>query len=151
MSLAKIQLLYIKNHFLLCTCIQKAGLEGLWHGVVPAPTPRMAAADAFDGEPAAFEYAMLFDSFNGILRASGHVPATGRKQRRNAVTIKIHGQQHNKHENFLHGIQHFETLQLQTLLCTRKFSLFYNFLQRLLHFPVDGCKVQLIIRHIIKS
>lgn len=43
----------------------------------------MAAADAADAEPEAFEQAVLFERFHGIMGAGGREPALGSQQRRN--------------------------------------------------------------------
>jgi len=40
---------------------------GLGHGVVAAAAPRVAAQDAADGQPKAFERSVLLDGFLGIL------------------------------------------------------------------------------------
>ena len=49
---------------------------------------RVAAGDAFEGEPAAFERAVFAHGFNGVLRTSGRVAAARRDKRADAELIK---------------------------------------------------------------
>jgi hypothetical protein len=63
----------------------------------------MAATYAFEGQPTAFYNSMFLNCLNGILRASGRVPARCGEKRRYAVAIKIYREQDNKLEYFLHG------------------------------------------------
>ena len=46
-------------------------------GVVSAPAPGVAAADAFQREPQAETRAVQAYGLDGILRAGGHIAATG--------------------------------------------------------------------------
>ena len=54
--------------------------SGLRYGVVTAPTPWMATEKAADGQIKSLERAVLGDSLDGILRASGHKPARRRRK-----------------------------------------------------------------------
>ena len=49
----------------------------LWHGVISASAPRVAAEYAADGEVEAFDWAMLAEGLEGILGASGRESAAG--------------------------------------------------------------------------
>jgi hypothetical protein len=73
-----------------------------WHWVVTTATPRMASRDALDGKPQAFEWSVLLDSFDGILRASGREPTRRRKQWRNARPIEIYRHKQDIFEYSLH-------------------------------------------------
>lgn len=48
---------------------------GSGHRVVTVAAPGVAAQDAFDGEPAAFEGAVFFKCFQAVLGAGRRVPA----------------------------------------------------------------------------
>ena len=75
----------------------------LWHGVVAAAAPRIAAQNAFYGKPRAFRRAMFSDGFDGVLRAGGRV-ATGRwKVRRNGQLVKSDGQNQYAFQQFFHS------------------------------------------------
>lgn len=52
------------------------------------PAPGMAGKEALEGEPAAFEWAMLFDGFQPIGAAGGREAALGAKERRYSPLVK---------------------------------------------------------------
>lgn len=60
----------------------------LRYGVMPATAKRVAACNTFGCQPAAFECAIFFYRFYGILRARRCITATGRQHRANGVLIK---------------------------------------------------------------
>ena len=66
------------------------------HGVVAAASPRMAAHNALEGEPAPFERAIFLDGFHRILRAGGTVAAGRRRPRRYKVAIDPYQGQHHR-------------------------------------------------------
>ena len=67
----------------------------LWHGVVARAAPGVAAEDAFECEPAAFERTVFLDSFHRILRAGGSVAAGSGGERRDAVTVEPYQPEHH--------------------------------------------------------
>ena len=73
-----------------------------WHWVVTTATPRMTARDALNGKPQTFEWSMLLDSFDGILRACRREPTRRRKQWRNACPIEIYRHKQDIFEYSLH-------------------------------------------------
>lgn len=60
--------------------------------VVAARSPRVAAGDAFGGQPAAFYGAMLFQGFQGIGRAGGLIATIEPNPRRKDQPIGPDGQ-----------------------------------------------------------
>ncbi len=48
--------------------------------IIPASAPGMTAADAADAEPEAFEEAVLFKGFDGVVGTGGCEPALGSEQ-----------------------------------------------------------------------
>ena len=62
--------------------------EVLRHRVVPAPAPRVTAANTFGGEPETFEQTILFKCFQSILAAGGRIPARRAQPGRNSLLVK---------------------------------------------------------------
>ena len=52
------------------------GLSSLRDWVIATATPRVAGEDAFEGEPAAFEEAILLDCFDAIVGTSRYITTT---------------------------------------------------------------------------
>jgi hypothetical protein len=76
--------------------IESANALRSGYRIITAPTPGMAAANAFYSEPATFDNSVFVYRFYGILRAGGCVPAACRKKRRDTVLVKIHREEHYK-------------------------------------------------------
>ena len=80
----------------------------LWHRVMAATAPRVAAADPFYGEQAAGDRTMRADGLHRVLRTSGSEPAAaGRTKekklcRRNRPAIRADGE----HQQVFWNIQH---------------------------------------------
>ena len=66
-------------------------VKNLRYWVIAGSSPRMAAQDAFDAEPAAFENTVFEDRFDHILAAGGGVAAGRWRQGRDEHTVKIDG------------------------------------------------------------
>ena len=62
----------------------------LRYGIVARAAPRVAACDALQGEPTAFEYAILANCLDAILRAGGREAARWRCQWRDTPLIKAY-------------------------------------------------------------
>ena len=90
------------------------------HRVVPAAAPGVAAQDALDGQPAAFEHAVLLDGLDGVLRTGGHVAAARGDERRDADAVHVHRQQHDELDDLLHGCSAFSWM-----VC-RAFTIFFS-------------------------
>ena len=60
----------------------------LWHRVIAATSPRIAAKNAFDSEKAALEWSVLLYCLKGILRTSRDKPTSRRRMWRNGCLIK---------------------------------------------------------------
>ena len=63
--------------------------------VISAPTPRVAAEDAFQGQPTPFERAIFLDGFYRVLRTCGRIATGGRGEGGDAVAIKPDKAEHN--------------------------------------------------------
>ena len=61
----------------------------LWHGVITGATPGMAAQDALDAQPTAFEDTVFEYGFHHILAASRRVAAGRRCKRRDEHAVEI--------------------------------------------------------------
>ena len=68
--------------------------RGSGHRVVARAAEGVAAQYTLEGEPSAFEGAVLFDGFDGVLRAGGGVAAGGRFEGRDAGAVKPDEGQH---------------------------------------------------------
>ena len=64
----------------------------LRHGVVAGAAPGVAAEDALEGEPEAFEGAVFAEGLKGVLRACGGEAAGGRFQRGDTQLIEFYQQ-----------------------------------------------------------
>lgn len=62
---------------------------------MPMPAPGMAAADAFEREPASFKGAILADGLDTVLRTRGRIPARCTQHRRQQVLVRL--DQRNKY------------------------------------------------------
>ena len=63
----------------------------------------MAASNALNGEPRAFEWTIFSDGFHCILAASGCEAAARRKERRNALPVELYGQNEQCGEQMFHN------------------------------------------------
>ena len=61
----------------------------LWNGVVAGAAPGVAAEDALDAEPGAFEDTVFEHRLHHILAAGRCISAGGRRQRRNEHPVEI--------------------------------------------------------------
>src|ERR1041384_333332 len=98
-------------------CEPQAFDFGLWtlgfgrlshrHRIIAATAPRMAASEAFEGQPGSGQRAMPGDGFQGIGRATGFKPALAQSAKeedfggRNRVAVKPH----TGDENVLRWVQ----------------------------------------------
>ncbi len=87
---------------LLCRFIFFFVLSG--NGVVAVPTPGVAAADALDAQPQAFDDTPLFNGLDHVVRASRLIAAVRAQQRRDDKLIKADGQRYYFPQNFFHTI-----------------------------------------------
>ncbi len=73
------------------------------HGIIPVPAPRVAAQNAFQCQPTAFQCAVFPQRLYGILRAGGRVAARRGRERRNAILVKLY----QPYQQIFKGIRHF--------------------------------------------
>ena len=71
----------------------------LRYGIVARAAPRVAAHDALQGEPTPFEYAILADCLDAILRAGRRKAARRRSQGRDAPLIEAYKPDEGKSHN----------------------------------------------------
>ena len=72
----------------------------------------MAAEDALEGEPEAFEGAVLAEGFEGVLGAGRSVAAGWGSERRDAQLIELYQQHERRDEYFLEDSHHFISLRI---------------------------------------
>ena len=75
-------------------------IDDLWHGVVAGTAPRMAAQDALDAQPAAFEDPVFQDGFDHILAACRRISAGRWRKRRDEDAVEINRQQKRFTNNY---------------------------------------------------
>ena len=73
---------------------QKSNSQALWNGIIPTPTPWIAAGDALGRKQKSFQRAVFAKSGNTVLTASRHKPTTTGQQWRQHILI--HTNQSNK-------------------------------------------------------
>ena len=66
---------------------QNEEADYLWHRIIPLAAPGMAACQAFDTKPGAFNHAMSVHCVMGIMGATGQIPAGSWQQRGKAGLI----------------------------------------------------------------
>ena len=69
-------------------------VKRLRYRVIPRPTPRIAAQNAFQCQPTTLEGAVLLNSLHRVLRTSGCVAAGGRGEGGDAVAVEPNQAQH---------------------------------------------------------
>ena len=62
----------------------------LGNRVIPTPTPRMTTQQTLDGEPTSFDWAILLQRLDGILRARWGKTARRWRIGRYAVLVELH-------------------------------------------------------------
>ena len=67
--------------------------ERLWHGVVAAASPGVAAQDAAQGQPTALQRAVFLQRLDGVGRTGGREAATGGKEGGNEPPVEKDGEQ----------------------------------------------------------
>ena len=67
----------------------------LRHRVISTAAPGVATADALDAQPEAFQWAILLDSLQGVLRAGRSVTAGGGRERRDARLVPSYEPNHH--------------------------------------------------------
>lgn len=90
----------------------------LWHGVVAASAPRIAAQNAFYGQPHTFHGTMFSDGFDGVLRAGGCVATSRWEVRRNGQLIKSDGQNQYAFQQFFHSTAVVRRSMAATICCS---------------------------------
>ena len=67
------------------------------------PAPGMAADDAFEGQPAAFDCAVFAHRFQSILRAGRGIAAARGNQRADSIAVKLNQTQYQFGEHDVYG------------------------------------------------
>ena len=78
----------------------KFQIYDLGYGVIARATPGMAAEDAFDAEPAAFERSVFEYGFHHVLAARRCVATRRRGERRDEEPVKINRNQKQLASNY---------------------------------------------------